>query len=56
MVIRTIPVPSPLNTTFEKLVNSTLQKWHVPGVAIAVVDGDHTWAEVPTLLLIEPFH
>lgn len=53
MVLRTIPMQSqsPLNTVFEKLVHSTLQKWHVPGVAIGVVDGDHTWAEVSPLPL-----
>ncbi|KAJ5225737.1 hypothetical protein N7468_006962 [Penicillium chermesinum] len=30
---------------FTKLVHRTLDQWHVPGMAIAVVDGDHTWAE-----------
>ncbi|KAJ5661098.1 beta-lactamase/transpeptidase-like protein [Penicillium longicatenatum] len=31
--------------TFTTLVQQTLNRWHVPGMAIAVVDGDHTWAE-----------
>lgn len=48
MVRRTIPIQSPLNAEFEKFVHETLQKWHVPGMAIAVVDGEHTWAEVFT--------
>ncbi|KAJ6037036.1 penicillin-binding protein [Penicillium herquei] len=30
---------------FESLVQKTLDRWHVPGMAIAIVDGDHTWAE-----------
>ncbi|KAJ5713213.1 beta-lactamase/transpeptidase-like protein [Penicillium malachiteum] len=30
---------------FESLVQKTLNRWHVPGMAIAMVDGDHTWAE-----------
>lgn len=48
MVLRRIPIQSqsPLNASFEKSVYSALQKWHVPGVAIGVVDGDQTWAEV----------
>lgn len=32
--------------SFATLVQQTLDRWHVPGLAIAVVDGDHTWAEV----------
>jgi hypothetical protein len=31
---------------FESLANETLHKWHVPGIAIAVVDGDQMWAAV----------
>ncbi|KAJ5646164.1 hypothetical protein N7490_002536 [Penicillium lividum] len=36
---------SPLNEEFSKLVHKTLQKWHIQGVSIAVVDGDETWSE-----------
>ena len=35
---------------FEALVQRTLDRWHVPGMAVAMVDGDHTWAEVRTPL------
>ncbi|KAJ5826326.1 penicillin-binding protein [Penicillium riverlandense] len=35
----------PLNKEFEKLVHETLARWHVPGVSIAVVDGEKSWAE-----------
>lgn len=37
---------SPLNEDFAKLVHSTLEKWHIQGVAIAVIDGDETWTKV----------
>jgi hypothetical protein len=48
---------SPLNGDFEKLVRETLDKWHIQGIAVAVVDGDETWAEVPLLchVLVAPF-
>ena len=36
----------PLDDNFGKLVNETLELWHVPGLSIAVVDGDKTWAKV----------
>jgi hypothetical protein len=39
----------PLNAKFEKLVYETLALWHVPGVAIGVVDGDLEWSQVRTL-------
>ena len=37
---------SPLNAKFENLVHETLELWHVPGVAIGVVDGDSEWSQV----------
>lgn len=37
---------SPLDLKFSKLVQDTLEKWHIEGVAVAVVDGDETWSEV----------
>ncbi len=45
------PLPaggSVLTEDFAKRVADTLAKWHVPGMAIAVVDGADTWAEVST--------
>lgn len=39
----------PLDTKFEKLVTETLERWHVPGVAIAVVDGEKTYSRVGAL-------
>ena len=36
----------PLDAEFAQLVNETLHLWHVPGLAIAVIDGDDVWAEV----------
>jgi hypothetical protein len=37
---------SPFNADFAKLVETTLAKWNLPGVALAVVDGEETFAEV----------
>jgi hypothetical protein len=37
---------NPLNKAFKELVDEKLELWHVPGIAISVVDGDKTWAEV----------
>ncbi|CAK7205696.1 hypothetical protein SEUCBS139899_008475 [Sporothrix eucalyptigena] len=42
---KTATKKSPLNAEFQKLVQETLDKWHIQGVAVAVVDGDETWAE-----------
>ncbi|PWY72783.1 penicillin-binding protein [Aspergillus eucalypticola CBS 122712] len=36
---------SPLDEQFKTLVQETLDHWHVPGISIAVVDGDNTWAK-----------
>jgi hypothetical protein len=36
----------PLDSKFGSLVNKTLHSWHVPGLSIAVIDGDDVWAEV----------
>jgi hypothetical protein len=47
-VRQNVPKTSPLNENFEKLVSETLEKWHIQGVSVAVVDGDDTWAEVYT--------
>lgn len=37
---------SPFTKDYEKLVLETLKEWRVPGLSIAVVDGEHIWAEV----------
>ncbi|RYP60415.1 hypothetical protein DL769_008118 [Monosporascus sp. CRB-8-3] len=36
---------NPLDESFEKIVGKALEEWHVPGLSIAVIDGDDTWAE-----------
>jgi hypothetical protein len=36
----------PFDKDFERLVNETLDHWKCPGLSIAVVDGDDTWAAV----------
>ncbi|KAG0652787.1 hypothetical protein D0Z07_0667 [Hyphodiscus hymeniophilus] len=35
----------PFDDEFEKMVKDTLELWHVPGVSVAVVDGDITWSK-----------
>lgn len=41
---------NPLHGEFTRIVNQTLDIWHVPGMSIGVVDGDDMWAEVSDLL------
>lgn len=36
----------PFNSRFSRLAKETLDLFHVPGLSIAVVDGDSVWAEV----------
>ena len=36
----------PFDKGFERLANETLERWKCPGLSIAVVDGDDTWAAV----------
>ena len=38
-----------LDDKFEKLVTKILELWHVPGVSVAVVDGEKTYAQVSYL-------
>jgi hypothetical protein len=35
-----------LDEKFEGLFKETLEHWHVPGVSVAVVDGEKTYAQV----------
>jgi hypothetical protein len=37
---------SPFTKEYEKHVEKLLEEWHVPGVAIGIVDGDNIWTEV----------
>lgn len=43
------PDPGPFTPDFKQHILSTLQEWHLPGLAIAVIDGENTWLEVPPL-------
>ncbi|KAL2794920.1 beta-lactamase/transpeptidase-like protein [Aspergillus keveii] len=36
---------SPLDEEFAKIVQSTLEQWHIEGISIAVIDGDNTFSE-----------
>jgi CubicO group peptidase (beta-lactamase class C family) len=42
-----MPPAGPLDDEFDKLVNDLLAKWHAPGIAVAVIDGEKTWTKVP---------
>jgi hypothetical protein len=44
--MNTVMSQSPLNIEFDKLVEELLQTWHVPGLAIAVIDGASTFSKV----------
>lgn len=39
---------------FRHFVESQLDKWRVPGMTIAVIDGDQTWAEVSNIWALQP--
>lgn len=39
-------VPSPFTPAFDKLVADSLVRWHCPGLAIAIIDGDDTFSNV----------
>lgn len=39
----------PFDSDFEAFAKEALDRWHVPGVAVAVVDGEDIWAEVSLL-------
>ncbi len=43
---------SPFDAKFGDLAKETLDLWHVPGVAIGVVDGDSVWNEVSSVHLV----
>jgi hypothetical protein len=38
---------NPLTEEFATFVKETLDEWKVPGVSLAVIDGDDIYAEVP---------
>lgn len=37
---------SPFSPAFNELVSQNLDYWHVPGISIAVVNGDETFSKV----------
>ena len=42
----TEPASSPFTATFDELVTKNLDRWHTPGLAIAVVHGRDTFSKV----------
>lgn len=47
---RTSPSPakSPFTDDFGDFVQKQLERWHTPGVSIAVIDGDDVYSQVRT--------
>jgi hypothetical protein len=43
---------SPFSPAFEELINQSLHHYHVPGLAIAIVDGDDTFSRVSSRLCL----
>lgn len=41
----------PLNEEFGAFTRERLERWHVPGIAVAVVDGEETWTQVGSFSL-----
>lgn len=37
---------SPFTASFDKLVSENLDRWHTPGLAMAVIQGDDTFSKV----------
>lgn len=42
---------SPFTASFDELVTQNMDRWHTPGLAIAVVHGEDVFSKVCTLLL-----
>jgi hypothetical protein len=38
---------SPLDADFDRMMEKTLEDWHIQGMSVAIVDGEQTWSEVP---------
>lgn len=45
MLQSTMKQCSPFTTEFDALVSNLLDEWHVPGMSIAIVDGERTFAK-----------
>ena len=41
-------VDGPFDKAFDEFVEDTLAIFHVPGLSVAVVDGEHTYSKVTT--------
>lgn len=48
------PAISPFSPEFEELVHRSMHHLHVPGLAVAIVDGDNTFSRVS--LSLHSFH
>lgn len=44
-------VRDPFDEKFDRMVEESMERWHVPGLSVAVVHGDETFAKVRLLPL-----
>ena len=42
----TDPPSSPFTASFDELVSQNMDRWHTPGLAVAIVHGEDTFSKV----------
>lgn len=48
----TVTSETPFDDDFAGFVDEALEYWHVPGIAIGVIDGNHTFTKVCKMLYV----
>lgn len=46
--VEAVPAKNPLTEEFGKFAKEQLEQWKVPGVSLAIIDGQDIFAEVST--------
>lgn len=44
--------PFAAGSELNQYIDDLMERWHIPGLAVAVVDGDDTWAKVDGCLVL----
>lgn len=53
----TIGSENPFNDDLRKLIGNIMERWKIPGMSVAVVDGDNVYTEVSTApRRVSPLH
>lgn len=47
---------TPLDETFDAFARKLLEEWHVPGMSVAVIDGDQTFAKVGQTVVSQDYN